>query len=151
MKNVFFLSLLATAFLFTACDKDDDSDEHGHTHTEDTKFEYHAHINSPADESTIKMGETLNIKVDFESHTGETVHNVQVRIFEKGTDTELYNSGADHVHAETGEYEFTLDLPVTAANGFTAHTDYELEATVYGHENREGEESSVVGFHVHPE
>lgn len=149
MKNVLFLSLLATVFLFTACDKDDDGDEH--MHMEDTEYDYHAHIVSPTDGSTAKMGEALNIEVDFESHTGGTVHHVSVRVYEKSTGTELYNSGEDHVKAETGEYTFTLEMPLSTDEGFVGHTDYELEAKVWGHEDGEGEEISVVGFHVHPE
>lgn len=144
MKNLLFLTLLATAFLFTACDKDDDA-------SETIEYDYHAHIVSPTDGSAIKIGETLNVVIDFESHTGETVHNIEIRIYEKATGTELYNTGKEHVHAETGAYQFTLDLPVTTEDGFSAHTDYELEARVYGHENREGEMTSIVGFHVHPE
>lgn len=146
MKNLLFLSFLATAFLFTACNKDDDGTEHEHTETE---FDYHAHIISPTDGSVVTMGEMMNVKVEFESHAGETVHHISVRIYKKDDGIEIYNSGADHVHAETGEYEFTLDMPLSETDGFAGHTDYELEAKVWGHESGEGEAIEVVGFHVH--
>jgi hypothetical protein len=35
------------------------------------------------------ISDTLEMKVDFDSHTGETMHHINVRIFNKATNTEV--------------------------------------------------------------
>ena len=61
------------------------------------------------------------------------------------------NKPADaHVHATSGEYTYEDDFVLSEANGFTAHTDWVLEAKVWGDTDGEDEEVSTVEFHVHP-
>jgi len=148
MKKLLYL-LSATAILFTAC-KDDDSD-HDHEHGEDTEYDYHAHIMSPSDADTKALGDTLHIHVDFESHAGEPVHNVNVRIYSKADNTEVYSAPIgeeQHVHAMSGMHTFEADVILSEADGFAAATDYVLEAKVWPHEGEEGEVMSSLEFSI---
>ncbi|PHN02708.1 hypothetical protein [Flavilitoribacter nigricans] len=138
-RSVFFLVLL----VFVACKKEEDEPM-------TTDYHYHAHILQPnADDK--QVDDSLHIHVEFESHTGETVHHVNVRIYNKNDNTEIYSKPADaHVHETSGVYEFQDDFTLSEANGVTAHSDWILEASVWGHDNREGEMIEQVEFHVHP-
>lgn len=149
MKKLLFLSITATLFLFTACHKDDDS---GHEHeNETTEYEYHAHVHSP-NTDTKNVNDILEIEVEFESHAGETVHNISVRIYNKDDNTEIYKQPEDgHVHETSGKYEFKDEFELSADNGVVAHTDWVLEAKVWGSNGTDGEVTETVEFHVHPE
>ena len=135
---------IATALFLSACDNNDD-DMH------QDEFEYHAHIHSPSAD-TKHVGDTIHIEIEFESHTGMTVHHVQVRIYNKSDLTEVYRKPEDaHVHESDGEYTFTDDFVLSEANGVSAHTDWVFEARVWGHDVGVGEEVETVEFHVHPQ
>jgi hypothetical protein len=145
MKTKFSLPLFFVLLAVAACKKQDDDEP------TTTDFQYHAHIQELNSDDK-HVNDTLHIRVLFESHTGETVHHINVRIYNKNDNTEIYNKPADaHVHETSGEYEFQDDFVLSEANGVNAHTDWVLEASVWGHENREGEEMEQVEFHVHPE
>ena len=75
MKHIFYFLFATTVLTFIAC-KDDDPAT--------SIYEYHAHIHSP-DAADKHIGDTLAIEVEFESHTGEPVHHINVRIFNKAT------------------------------------------------------------------
>jgi hypothetical protein len=129
------------ALSFFAC-KDDSPDE--------VNYDYHAHVHSPntADKS---IGDTLHIDIDFESHAGEPVHHIRVRILEENTTTVLYEKPDDpHVGASASEYTFEDEVVLSIANGFQGDKNYVLEATVWGEEDGDGEEQETVVFHVHP-
>ena len=133
--------MLGVYALFSACKNDDDTT---------IDYDYHAHIMSPnADEK--HLDGTLHIHVEFESHTGETVHHINIRIYNKATNAVVYNKPADtHVHDSSGAYAFEDDFVLSAANGIAIHNDYVLEAKVWGEKDGEAEEVSTVEFHVHP-
>lgn len=144
MKNLLILniSLILTITIFS-CGDDDPT-------TEEPKFDYHAHIESP-DNSNKHVGHTLDIKVMFESHTGETIHHINVRIYNESSGTEIYNKPSDaHIHEEDGEFIFEDQLGLTEANGVEGHTDWILEAKIWGNGEGVEEEVSQVKFHVHP-
>ena len=145
MKNILFLFLAFGLFTFAACGDDDNNDV-------GTTFDYHAHIVSPEDMSMYHMGDTLGIEVNFEEHNGGTVHHIAVRVYKKDDNSmELFHrAGDEHVHATSGEFEYKHDLELTADNGFEEHTDYILEAKVWGETDGEGEVISTAQFHVHP-
>ncbi len=112
--------------------------------------EYHAHIHSP---NTVDkhLNDALDIEVDFEDHTGNTVHHIQIRIYNKLTLAEVYLMPSEpHVHATSGEYTFTDTFDLTEANGITPDSDWVLEAKVWGEEDGELEEVETVEFHVQP-
>lgn len=140
MKNIIFLiALFSFAIAVTSCKKD----------PEPIDYDYHAHIHSPNTDDK-HVGDTIHIHVDFESHTGEEVHHVNVRIYNKADNTEVYNMPTSaHVHAE-GSHEHHDDLVLSAANGIDSHTDWILEAKVWAEEDGEGEVVESIEFHVHP-
>jgi len=102
------------------------------------KYDYHVHIHKP-DAEDKKMGDSMHIHVDFESETEETVHNVNVRIYDKETNEEVYNAPADsHVHGES-KHEHHADFELNAANKIAGHSNYILEAKVWAHDAGEAE------------
>lgn len=154
MNKLLILSIsILSVLFFTACDKDDNSE---------IDYEYHAHIMSPnADDK--KVGDDIHLHVNFESHTGETVHNVNVKIYNEADNSiVIYDGPTDaHVKASEGSYELHDDISLTAAKGVEGHTNWILEAKVWpmsdddgehNHEEEHGEHTvtETLKFHVHP-
>jgi len=140
IKKLLFVFTLA--LLIGSCNQDDPNPT--------VSFNYSAKINSPSVDDK-QVGNSIHIHVDFESLTGETVHHVNVRIYNKDTSEEIYNKpNVAHIHETTGKFEFHDDFILDLSNGVTGHTDWILEAKVWGHESGVEEESSQVEFHVHP-
>jgi len=143
MKNFLFLSLLfSTTLFFVSCDRDDHDD---HDHDE---YDYHAHIHSP-DATAKALGDTIHIEVDFESEAGAAVDHVNVRIYNADDNTEVYSQPQDaHIHEESGAYEWHDNLILSTDNGFSANTNWVIEAKVWGHEDGEGEVSETLQFSI---
>ena len=142
MNKLFFLmAFFATVGIFSACN----------TETDDTEinYDYHAHINSPSADDK-HVGDSIMILVNFESHSGEIVHNINVRIYNKADGTEIYNKPADAQVNTSAEYDYSDVFVLTEDNGVAAHTDWIIEATVWGEEDGEETEMEIVEFHVHP-
>lgn len=136
-KNIALLAVLTMPF--AACKKND-------THSMDDLPHYHAHILSP-DASDKHVGDTLHIEIEFEEHDGKTIHHINVRIFNKNDGTEIYNQPQQaHIHETSGYYKFTDDFVLDV----DPHTDWVLEARVWGHEDGVAEVTETVEFHVHP-
>ncbi len=117
------------------------------------KYDYHIHVHKP-DAEDKKMGESMHIHVDFESKTGEEVHHVNVRIFNKETNEEVYNKPVDSHLDHSGnsaKHEHHDDFELSATNKITGHSNYILEAKVWGHDAGEAEVIKTLEFHVHPE
>jgi len=143
MKNLWILILLTAFIPFTSCDKDGE----GHNHNDDTETEYHAHIMKPADMSEFMVGDTMHLHIDFEEHTGKTIHHVSVIISKKDGDEIIYNKPNDkHIMEDSGSYEYHDDF-VLDVDG---HSDWILEAKIWGHEAGSSEVVETIGFHVHP-
>ena len=143
MKKFKFLILLFTISMFIACGDDD---------SQDIQFDYHVHIHAPNTDDK-HVNDDMEIDIEFESHSGETVHHVKVIIYKKDDNTNIVYSGPSeaHVHEESGKYTFEDNLTLSEANGFSEHTDWVLEAKVWGHEAGVEEMVETVEFHVHPE
>ncbi len=140
MKNIFLL-IIFSLIAFLACNDD---------HSTDTGYDYHAHIHSPLDTMQVKFGDSLKIDVTFESHTGKTVHHINIKILNKDTNEEVYSMPVDsHVNAKV-EYDFIDYIGIHSANGFGPNTRWVLKALVWGEEDGEDEESSQVEFTVIP-
>ena len=140
MKHIFYFLFAASLLTFISCKDDDDPTP--------SVYEYHAHIHSP-DAADKHVGDTLAIEVDFESHTGQPVHHINVRIFKKSDNTEVYNKPTQaHVHDTSGAYTYEDSFVLSAASGLT-EGDWILEATVWGESDGEEETSEQVEFHVH--
>lgn len=116
----------------------------------ETEYEYHAHITSPSSDDK-HMNDSIHISIDFESHSGETIHHINVRIVEKDSGTEVYNKPESaHIHTE-GSYLYHDHISLNGENGFNAHTDYILEAKIWGPDTGVQEVAETLEFHVHPE
>ncbi len=55
-----------------------------------------------------------------------------------------------HVHETSGEYGYHDDFVLSNENNVEGHTDWILEAKVWGHEAGDGEVIEMIEFHVHP-
>lgn len=145
--NKFLLSiLLIFSMLAFACN--DDEAEHMDDNSE---TEYSVAINSPSTDDK-NVNDDIHIHVVFESATAQTIHHVNIRIYNVETNEEIYNGPSDaHVHQESGMFEIHDDISLTNTNGVEAHTDWILEAKVWGHEAGLGEVVESIQFHVHPE
>lgn len=154
MNKLLILSLSILSILFfNACDKDKDSN---------MDYGYQARIMSPnADDK--KVGDQIHLHVEFESTTGETVHNVDVRIYNEADHSNvLYDFPSDsHVHATEGSYEIHQDIDLVELNGVKGHTDWIVEAKVWAHDDDDDEHNhddedgehtviETLKFHVHP-
>lgn len=141
MKHVFLALSVAIVCIAYGC-KDDVAME--------PEFDYHAHIHSP-NTMAKHIDDVLHIDVEFESHTGMTVHHINVRIFNKATGVDVYNKPDDpHVHESSGTYPYEDDFSLSVANGVIADADYILEAKVWGHDDGVEEVMEQVEFHVEP-
>lgn len=145
MKKLWFLMFSLGMLVFVACDKDDDD----HTH-DDATTDYEAHIHSP-DAEDKKVDDMIHLHVEFHEHDGGKVHHVNVKIYEKDNpDNVIYDAPSDaHVHAD-GTHEHHADFMLNADNGVEGHTDWVIEAKVWGHEAGEHEKVATKEFHVHP-
>ena len=142
-KFLFSTIILSLVFLFAACSDDDDNQD-------EVDYQYHAHIHSPNSDNK-HVNDTLDIVVQFESHSGEAVHHVNVKIHKLDDEsTEILNIPSEaHVHEHDGNYTLSHKFPLTQKNGVEGHTDWVLEASVWGPDG-DGKISETVGFHVHP-
>lgn len=111
-------------------------------------FEYHIHIHAP-DATTKQLGDTLHIDIDFESHSGMSVHHVNVRIYDAITGVEVYSKPDDpHVNDGEAEYAFEDSVVLSAANGFFVQSAYTMKARVWAHESGLEEETQALNFLV---
>jgi hypothetical protein len=138
MKNLFLLSILFIGFTLSSCGDDDPVI---------TDFDYHAHIVSPNSDNK-KVGDLMEIEIEFESHTGEIVHNIEVIITNDLDKSIVAYSHVEHVHASEN-YTHSASIVLDASNNVTEHTDWTLEAKVYGPEGA-GLVTETIEFHVHP-
>jgi len=141
MKKFFFLSVLLLCGLtvFTSCDKDDDEGD-------DTTPEYSIMIMQPSTDDKM-AGDSIHIHVEFSEANSKTIHHAKVRIYNKADNTEIYSGPSEaHVHEESGAYGYHDDFILNV----DAHTDWILEAKVWGHEAGAAEVVETIEFHVHP-
>lgn len=142
MKNLYITTIFLAGLLLFSCSNDDEPKE--------ITYDYHAHIESPNTDNK-HVGHTIDIKVNFESHTKETIHHIKVQLVNKADGTVIYDKpSTPHIHATSGSNVFEDTFELTEANGVTGHTDWILRAKVWGHEKGEQEVTEEVEFHVHP-
>jgi len=139
MKNLLYLSLLFGLCFVVACSDDDDDDTHEETTT------YSITIMSP-DTAAKHVGDTVHLHVNFDEADGGTIHHVNVRIYERDSGEEIYTAPTEaHVHTDA-HYEHHDDVVLDV----TGHSNWVLEAKVWGHEDGEHEVTMTREFHVHP-
>ena len=141
MKKFLILSLMSAVFIGTGCkDADDEANDPSYTIT----------IMSPNSDDK-NVDDNIHLHINFESQTNKTIHHIKVRIYDKASGTEIYNKPGDaHIHEESGYFEWHDDFELNNANGVIAHTDWILEAKVWGHDAGVAEVIEMVEFHVHP-
>jgi hypothetical protein len=137
------ITAIFTACLFTllliSC-KDDDNPV--------VDYEYHAHIHQPSSADK-QIGDVMFIEIEFESHTGENVEHINVRIFNKNTNIIVYDKPSDPHIAHNGDnYLYEDQITLSAANGFS-EDDWVLEAKVWGAEHEQDLVTESVEFHIH--
>lgn len=144
MKNVklTLLLLLAVGFIFSCGDDDQEM----------VNPEYSIMVMQPTIDDK-NLNDSIHIHVEFASATEQTVHHVNVKIYDKADNSNvIFDEPAEaHVHAESGSHALHADLMLTEANGVAADTDWILEAKVWGHEAGAAEVVETIEFHVHPE
>ena len=143
-KKLLFLFLMVGGILaLTSCDDDDQVMEGP---------EYSIMIMQPSTEDK-KVNDSIHIHVEFSEASNQTVHHVNVKIYDKNDESKVIFDapGEAHVHAEGGSHAVHADLELSEANGVSGHTDWILEAKVWGHEAGHGEVIEQIEFHVHPE
>lgn len=141
MKNVLMFVFVFNLIFLSSCGGDEEPA---------LVFDYSNVVNSP-DSSDKNVDDTIDISVDFESATGETIHHVNVRIYNVSTNEEIYNMPTDaHVHDASGKYSYTDSFLLSNENGVMAHSDWMLETKVWGHQAGSEEIIQSIPFHVHP-
>lgn len=138
--KLFFLTILSFSILsFFACQEDEPI----------SIYQYDVHIHAPSTAAK-QLGDTLEIEFEFESHTGEPVHHINVRIYNKATNVEVYNLPVEpHVHDLIGAHTYTDQFVLSAANRL-AEGDWILEGKVWGHEDGLEETTEKLEFHINP-
>ncbi len=151
MKKMLFLSLFVSLLIFNACDKDDATPTEPHTHDQADDYDYQIQLMAPSAMDK-KVGDTVHVHVEFASGTGETIHHIQVSLMNQADSTVVYSEpNVAHVHQSGGTYSFHDDIVLTEANGVMGHTNWTLEAKVWGHDAGLQEVVERVSFHVHPQ
>ena len=140
MNKLLYIMILSVSVFMYSCSDDEN----------DSVFDYSVSIMSP-DTDAKMQGDTIHIHVEFESGTNETVHHVNVRIYNADDESVIYNApDPAHVHETSGSYGYHDDFVLSQANGVEGHTDWVLEAKVWGHEAGVEEVVETIEFHVHP-
>ena len=137
MKANFLLSIFCLITVFIACDNDDP-----------VSYDYHAHIMQPSSADK-HLGDVLFIQVEFESHSGEAIEHVNVRIYNKSSQTVVYSEPDDPHVGEGSDFEFHDQFELSAGNGFSAG-DWVIEATVWGEDEGQDLVMERVEFRILP-
>jgi len=155
MKKIYLFYTLIVVFFLTTCSSNDDNlTGNSNTFPIDnttpdsavTGFEYQVQISSPntADKT---IDDTISINVEFKSNTGNIVHYIEIRIYNKLDQTEIYKKPSNtHVDDASGLYDFSDNFILSANNGVSSNTDWVLEARVWI--NDENDVTKTLEFHV---
>lgn len=145
-KNLFFfLALACSISMMMSCGNDDGDPD-------DVDPNYSVQIMMPTNLDK-NLNDDAHIHVNFDAENDETIHHVKVRIYEFENETnEVYNAPGDaHVHEESGHFEHHADIVLNNDLGVVEHSDWVLEAKVWGHEAGTHEAMDTIHFHIHPE
>lgn len=143
MKNA--LAFIFSTLIIFSCTETASDDE-------DTLFDYKIDILSPSADNK-KIGDVLDIDIDFESLKGNAVHHINVRVYKKDDESNVIFSKPDdaHVHDISGIFQFSDTLDLTEENGVAGNSDYVLVAKVWGHTSGVEEKEKTIEFKVQPE
>jgi hypothetical protein len=137
MKYFFLLPLTFVLISILACNDDDP-----------LTYDYHAHFMQPS-AADKHLGDVLFIDIEFESHSGEAIEHINIRIRDKANTVEVYNQPDDPHIGGVSDYEFHDQFVISAANGLTTG-DWVLEAYVWGIDEGQEQIVETVEFTVLP-
>jgi hypothetical protein len=137
MKVILFFSVLLLSNLFVSCNGDDP-----------LSYDYHAHIMQPSGANK-QMGDVLFMDIEFESHTGEKVEHINIKLRDKANTVVVYDKPDDPHVSQGSNYEFQDQFVLSQANGISPG-DWVLEATVWGIDEDQDQVVETVEFHVNP-
>jgi len=151
MKRKYLLNIGLLLFIVFACNSEDYSV--GNINYSDnnpsptsSKVDYNITINNP-DTSIKKINESMPIQIDFKSRNNKTVHYIQVRIYNKSNNNEIYKKPDDnHIDDGSGFYTFTDTIVLSANNGFSLSSTFVLEVKVWSPDKEEKEVVKTTEF-----
>ena len=138
MKQILFFVLLTGCSFLVSCSDNDDP----------ILYEYHSHIMQPSGADK-HIGDVLFIDVEFESHTGEDVEHINIKIRDKANTVVVYDKPDDPHIGGVSDYEFQDQFVLSAANGITPG-DWIIVATVWGIDESPQQVIEEVEFRVLP-
>jgi uncharacterized protein YcfL len=153
MKRRYLLNVILILFLILSCNSEDytagnNSYSGISIPPTSSKFDYSITISDP-DTSIKKIDESIPIKIDFKSGTNKTVHYIQVRIYNKSNNNEIYKKpDNNHVDDGSGSYTFIDNLVLSSGNGFSSGSSFVLETKVWSPDKEEKEVIKTVEFKV---
>lgn len=138
MKNLMLVFLGALPFLvaFAGCD-DDPAPAPEHV--------YQISIIEPAIDFIMNT-DTMKFKIVFSDSLGGVVENVKVRVYSLADSTVIFEKPDNSAVATQNSYTFE---DYRALNDLPAHTNWVLEARVWGKTAGESEVVKTKGIHVH--
>lgn len=141
MKNYIIFSFLFGLLAFSACKNDDEDPV--------VMPDYQITIVSPNTDAK-HVGDNIHLHIEFTDKNEGTVHHINVRIYNKADNTKvLFDGPAEaHVHQDKS-YTFESDVLLDPAI-VEGHTDWILEAKVWGHDEGIAVVTESIEFHVHP-
>jgi hypothetical protein len=90
--------------------------------------------------------DTLKLHIEFSDSLGGVVENVKVRFYSLADNTVVYEEPDSSAVASSGTYTFT---GFRLLNDLPAHSNWVLEARVWGKNPGESEVVKTKGIHVH--
>ncbi len=141
--------------IITACSSSDGNDtgssedfRRGNNTPASDNFEYKITFTSP-DNADKSINDEMPVNIDFKSSTGNTVHYIEIRIYNKLDSTEIYNEPSNnHVDDDSGSYNYTDAVTLSVSNGFSVDTNWILEAKVWGTNPDEEDVIKLLEFHI---
>lgn len=110
-------------------------------------YDYQIHINTP-DASVKSYFDTLDIQIDFESRTGQSIYYIQVSLFnEDDFQTVWIRPANGFINDLDGEYRFEDRIPLNINHNIDRGT-WSLEAEVWGEEDPDGLTRESVTFEI---
>ncbi len=155
MKNIFLLCTIINVFFIMSCSNSDDNPvgssnpiSTGNTNPAANNFDYQIKITSP-NKIAKNIDESITIEIEFKSNTGKVVHYIEIRIYNKSNNKEIYKEPSNnHVDDSSGLYNFNDNFVLSENNGVSVNTNWVLEAKVWGTNANEADVIKTLEFQV---
>ncbi|MBI1191989.1 MAG: hypothetical protein GC205_02285 [Bacteroidetes bacterium] len=127
--------IFAALVTFSACKEDH--------HHHDEPYDVTISFLEPSADATLTSGDEVHMEVLFTSPG--TIHNVKVRVIRESDQADVF-FWEEHVHEESGSYEFHEHLTLTS----TDHEAFTIEASTWDHDSELEPIVLTRAFHLHP-